>query len=296
MTKHYGFSFIISAVVYVALGFLFLNFLDVKKPILKPKEQVIKIALIRPIPKVIVPPTPTPIIPPVIIPPKKVDKPKARKKIKRVVKKSKKRIVKKRVIKKKKIKRKIKKKKKIAKKRVVKKKIVKKRVIKKPKPKKIIKKIVKQPIFKKPIVKQRQMVQEPEPIIEEFYTAPVPHKVKTVPKISKPIYTPPPPPIPKVDNSALKRSFLTQVRSRIITNKKYPKLALRRHIEGSVRVKFNIDLNGDVSNIRFVSGKSILQKSVRKAVLNSFPINIPQKLREELPINNISVTVNFTIN
>jgi protein TonB len=245
---------------------------------LKPKEQVIKIALIQPIPKVIVPPTPTPIIPPVIIPPKKVDKPKARKKIKRVVKKSKKRIVKKRVIKKKKIKRKIKKKKKIAKKRVVK------------------KKIVKQPIFKKPIVKQRQMVQEPEPIIEEFYTAPVPHKVKTVPKISKPIYTPPPPPIPKVDNSALKRSFLTQVRSRIITNKKYPKLALRRHIEGSVRVKFDIDLNGDVSNIRFVSGKSILQKSVRKAVLNSFPINIPQKLREELPINNISVTVNFTIN
>ena len=73
----YASSFIISAIIYSALTFLFINFLDAKKPLPKPKEKVIKIAVIRlpppPAPKIIVPPTPTPIIiPPVIIPPKKI--------------------------------------------------------------------------------------------------------------------------------------------------------------------------------------------------------------------------------
>lgn len=72
-------------------------------------------------------------------------------------------------------------------------------------------------------------------------------------------------------------------------------MALRRHTEGSVDVIFDIASNGSVSNIRFLNGKSILQKSVRKAVIRSFPINIPNKLKSEFPIYNISVTVNFII-
>lgn len=73
-------------------------------------------------------------------------------------------------------------------------------------------------------------------------------------------------------------------------------MALRRHIEGSVGVMFDIQANGQVSNIRFLNGKSILQKSVRRAVTRSFPINIPSTLQSELPIYNISITVNFKIN
>lgn len=286
----YASSFTISAIVYSALTFLFVHFVDAKKPLPKPKEKVIKIAVIKlpppPAPKIIVPPAPTPIIvPPVIIPPKKVEKAKPKK-----------RIVKKKIVKKK-----------VIKKKIIKKKIVKKKVIEKPKPKKIVKKpiIKKTAIQTKPIIQEAPpIVREPEPIIEEFYEVYTPPKpiARAVPPpqpvYKAPIYVEPPAPIPvqKVDNSAEKRAFLSQVRTQIINNKKYPKLALRRHIEGSVRVKFDISSNGDVSNIRFVSGKSILQKAVRKAVLNSFPISIPQNLSEELPINNISVTVNFNIN
>ena len=99
----------------------------------------------------------------------------------------------------------------------------------------------------------------------------------------------------KEDKSIEKRAFLRRVRNQIINNKKYPKIALRRHIEGSVAVLFDIASNGSVSNIRFLNGKSILQKSVRKAVLHSFPIQVPNRLKSELPMYNISVTVNFKI-
>jgi protein TonB len=278
----------------VILLFLFINFLDAKKTLPKPKEKIIKISIITPPPppppKIVVPPTPKPIIvPPVIVPPKKIEKTKSKKRI------IKKKIVKKRIIKKK-----------IVKKRVIKKKIVKKKIIKKHIPKKIVKKsVIKKSVSEKPVVIPEPIVQERQPFIEELYevyTPPPRPIVRAIPKAPEPVYVAPPTPIytplptPKVDNSAEKRVFLSQVRSQIIANKKYPKIALRRHIEGSVRVKFDIGSSGDVSNIRFISGKSILQKSVRKAVLNSFPISIPNNLREELPINNISVTVNFTIN
>ena len=327
MTKYHGVSFIISSIIYVALGFLFLNFLDAKKPIPKPKERVIKIALLRPIPKIITPPTPVvaPIIPPLIIPPQKIVSskpkpitPKVSKRIKKrrnikkrrkVKKKSvKKRRVKKRRISKKRVKKKrvLKKPRKI-KKRVIKKKRVKKRVVKKRVHKK---KVVKKHVIKRPVIKPTPRVREPEPIIEEIYYPPIvqeerytppprPRVVKrVVPKaVPLPVYTPPPPkPAPKVDNRGAKRAFLTQVRSQIINNKRYPKLALRRHIEGSVTVRFNIGSSGDVSNIRFISGKTILQKAVRKAIIQSFPMGVPSSLRSELPINNVSLTVNFSIN
>jgi len=322
MTKYYGFSFIISSIIYIALGFLFINFLDAKKPIPKPKEKIIKIAVIRPIiPKAITPPTPiTPIVPPVIIPPQKmVSKPKHKQVVPKVVKKLKKKRIRKKRIKRKRIKKKkhIKKKrvkKRVIKKRVVKKKkVIKKRIIKKRVVKKKIKKhSVKKHIAKKHIVKAKPVTREPEPRMEEIYYPPIiqeeiytppPVVQRVVPKAPpRQVYVapapPPPPPMPspKRDNSGAKRVFLSQVRSQIINNKRYPKLALRRHIEGSVTVRFNINSSGDVSNIRFISGKTILQKAVRKAIIQSFPMGIPSNLRSELPINNVSVTVNFSIN
>ena len=121
--------------------------------------------------------------------------------------------------------------------------------------------------------------------------------VKTVePQIIQAPIPPKTAPKQKVNKSAEKRAFLRTVRSQIKANKKYPKMALRRHIEGTVGIMFDIGANGSVSNIRFLNGKSILQKSVRKAVLRSFPIAIPSNLRSELPMYNISVNVNFKIN
>jgi len=271
MTKsHYGSSFIISSLLYTALGFSLLSLLETPKNFTKKSpEQVIKIAVIRPKPKVIVPPIVVP-TPPVVIPPKKIikPKPKPKPKPKKIVKKHK------------------------------------PKVKHKPKHKKIIKKIV-----KKTKPKPKKIIKKVKPIEKDYFT-PAPIRAVEQP-IEKDYFTPAPtraveqPQIPtvtqavtaeKVDKSAEKKAFLNNVRRQIKSNKKYPKIALRRHIEGSVGVMFDIQSNGQVSNIRFLNGKSILQKSVRQAVIRSFPINIPNNVRSELPIYNISVTVHFKIN
>jgi len=257
----YGSSFIISSLLYGALGYTFLVFLDVPKKLTKKTpEKVIKIAVISPKPKVIVPPVVAP-KPPVVVPPKEIvkPKPKPKKVIKKVIKKP------------------------------------------KPKPKKIVKKIKPKPKPKpkKIIHKKKKIVKKVKPIIEEEYFTPEPVEVvKYVePQVIQAAPTPPKPaPKPKADKSAEKRAFLRIVRGQIKANKKYPKMALRRHTEGSVEVMFDIGANGNVSNIRFLNGRSILQKSVRKAVTRSFPISIPANIRSEFPMYNISVTINFRIN
>ena len=239
-----------------------------------------------------------------------VNKPKPKKIVKKkIVKKPKpKKLVKKRVVKKPK---------KIVKK-IVKKKIVKKRVIKKVKPKKIVKKRDIEPIKPKKIIKKREPMPESdssindfqyisyvnreEPIIEEYTPPPVIKQPKRViieeyvepqpRRVVKPAITQE----PKVNKSKIKKVFLSKVRGKIIAHKKYPKMALRRHIQGAVKVKFDITHTGDVSNIQFINGKSILQKSVRNAIRSSFPIDIPNNLKSELPIHDIYITIRFNIN
>ena len=280
----YGFSFILSSIIFAMIGFSFLLFAQkVEKP-KKPKKTVIKIAIITP---------PTPIIKKtiekkiikkeIVVPPKVVvPLPIPKKKI------IKKKIVKKKKIIKKKIIKKIIKKKRI-KKRIVKKKIIKKRV---PKKKIIKKKVVRKKVVKKKITKQKKFVEKKifkevyipiqQPIIKKVI-----HKaVKKSPKVRQ---------VVKVNNSQQKKAFLNRLRSKIIANKKYPRMALRRRIQGNVSVKFDITASGTVSNIRFISGKSILQKSVKNAIQQSFPISIPSVLKSELPIKNISVTIHFNI-
>ncbi len=253
----YGSSFIISSLLYGALGYFLLTFLETHKKLIKESPQkVIKIALI----------TPKPVVfpkPPVVTPPKEIVKPKPKPKkiIKKIVKKP------------------------------------------KPKPKKIVKKIKAKPKPKskpKPKHKPKKIVKKTKPIIEEKfieeeYFEPTEVIKNIEPQIIEEPTPPKPTPKPKADKSTEKRAFLRGVRSQIKANKKYPKMALRRHIEGSVGVMFDIGANGDVSNIRFLNGKSILQKSVRKAVIQSFPITIPSNIRSEFPMYNISVTVNFRI-
>jgi protein TonB len=266
----YGSSFIISSLLYGALGYSLFLFLEKPKKLKqKPNEKIIKIALITPKPKPIVKPKPPVVTPPKeVIKPKPKPKPKPKKVIKKVIKKSK------------------------PKPKPKPKKVVKKI---KPKPKKVHhKKMVHKKVIKKKIVKK------PEPIVEEIYFTETPIIEETVkyvePQVIQAPPTPPKPtPKPKVDKSADKRAFLRRVRSQIKANKKYPKMALRRHIEGSVGVMFDIGVNGDVSNIRFLNGRSILQKSVRRAVTQSFPLSIPANIQSEFPMYNISVTINFKI-
>jgi TonB family protein len=305
----YGFSFILSALVYTLLGISLFSLANVPKILKKPEEESIKISIITPpVVKKVIEAIKVP-TPPMVIPPKKIIK-------KKIVKKTiKKKITPKKVIKK-----------------VVKKKIIEKPVIQKVQPTKVLEEIKPQPIV------------EPEPIYytssivpDETYTyssivEDTPPMVYNEPQIinntmttSAPIYYDDTMPIKEapiqevqvpmaqtvipqtvtqvvpqtiqqtVQDNGAKKAFLNDLRARIIANKEYPQLAKRRHIQGAVDVRFDLTANGEVDNIRFLSGKSILQKGVRKAILRSFPLNIPFEIQNELPMYNISVTVNFNL-
>jgi len=176
-------------------------------------------------------------------------------------------------------------------KKVVKKKVVKKKIIKK----KVIKKILKKKIIKKKVTKKKiitKPMKQPTPVVPPVYVA---HKAITKPKTKEPILKASSEPQSKVKNDHHKKAFLENVRSKIIANKKYPKIAKRRHIEGSVKVRFDITVNGQVTNIRFINGKRVFQKSIRKTLERTFPVSIPNRIRAELPMFDVSVTLHFNI-
>ena len=270
----HSFSFIISSLIFIFVGFsFFLLAQKVKKP-KKTLTPVIRIAIITPVVKKIIEKKP---LPPIIVPLVHIP-PKIKKKIKP------KKVIKKRVIKKKVIKKKIHKKKRVRKKVVKKKKIIKKYTAKKK-------------IIRKKVIKKIEPVVEPiiEPIREQIYI-PTPQPKRVVRAVIKaPIKRVVPKQAPKIDKSAEKQQFLSQVRSQIIANKKYPKMALRRHIQGAVKVKFDITSSGEVSNIHYLNGKTILQKGAKKAIEKSFPITVPSSLKSELTINDIYLTIHFNI-
>jgi len=291
----HSFSFIVSSIIFALIGFsFFLLAQKVEKPKKHILSPVIKIAIITPPIKKVVEKKKIPhvVVPPIPLHHKAHKKIKHKKKIKRKIHK------KKRVVKKKRIK------KKIVKKRVVKKKIIKKRVIK-PKKVEYKDKEIKEPIIqevytppKEVKYKEVEYKEIEEPIIQEVYVPPAPQPKRVIRPIIKaptPIKREAPAKPQRVDKSAEKQQFLSQVRSQIIANKKYPKMALRRHIQGTVKVRFDITASGNVSNIRYINGKSILQKGARKAIERSFPMDIPNYLRSEFPINDISVSIHFNI-
>ena len=269
-------AFLLSSLTFVLLYAIYFM-MPAQKKIVKPApSKVIKIALVTP-PKKLV---------------KKVVKPV----VKKVVKKK---LVKKKIIKKKIIKKPKPKPKKVIKKIIKKKRVIKKKVIKKHKPKRVI---------KKKIIKKKRVEE-----YVETYVAPAPVYVAPKPTVA-PIqrYVPAPKPIsqpivqPTVikstpmaqktpHNNHNKKAFLRNVRSQILANKVYPRIAKRRHIEGSVEVRFDITKSGDVTNIRFINGKSIFQKSIRKTLHQSFPMNIPANVKGELPLFDISVVLHFNI-
>ena len=79
---------------------------------------------------------------------------------------------------------------------------------------------------------------------------------------------------------AKKNRFLNQLRAKINRNKTYPRIAQRRGMQGSTKVRFTILKSGKVGNI-FVSGPKVFHKSAKSAVKKAFPIgtkNVPLSL------------------
>ena len=157
-----------------------------------------------------------------------------------------------------------------------------------------------------PVVKE-------EPVVEEVIPEPVTPKVLPKPEIKKPV-----PKKKKIKkkkkvkkkkvrtrsatnrnvgtkrqgsghaSASQKNRFLATVRQRINRNKSYPRIAKRRGMQGSVRVKFTILANGHVGNIS-ISGPKVFHSSARKAVKRAFPIST-----KNIPVS-LPKTVNLTL-
>ena len=138
--------------------------------------------------------------------------------------------------------------------------LVVKKVEKKPKPKKIVKKQKK----KKPVKKR------------------VRKKKKKASRASSKRAT-----SSRVDPNK-KSQFLASLRAKINRKKSYPRIAQKRGMQGTVKIRFTILKNGRVGNIS-VSGPKVFHNSAKGAVKKAFPINV-----KNAPLS-LPTTVNLSL-
>ncbi len=150
----------------------------------------------------------------------------------------------------------------------------------KPKPKPIIKPKPKK--IKKPKPKPKK-IQKPKPEPKKIEQAkPIEKSKKIVPKeLKTQIKKNKSSLVKKVDTQALekqsilKNEYFNKIRNTINKNKSYPKRAVRRKIQGDVKVKFTISPSGDLISYEIIDGKTIFHNSVANAIKNSFPLKTP---------------------
>jgi protein TonB len=100
---------------------------------------------------------------------------------------------------------------------------------------------------------------------------------------------------PKADLFAQKEIFKSRIRENIITNKRYPRMAKRRRIQGTVHVVFDINNDGMATHIRTSGASNLLQKATKRSIKKSFPIDIPSDIADQFPMRNISINVEFIL-
>ncbi len=146
---------------------------------------------------------------------------------------------------------------------------IEKKVIKEEK-KKSIKKIVKKTL-PKPIKKEEKPVKNA-----------LPQKTNNIPKTQikknknlakKPTFT--------TDTQTIQikqKAYYSQIKEVLNQNKIYPKSALRRGIEGKVKVKFILSKEGTLLSYTILKGKSIFKNSVIQTIQTSFPLIPPNNI------------------
>ncbi|MBF0389077.1 MAG: energy transducer TonB [Desulfamplus sp.] len=100
-------------------------------------------------------------------------------------------------------------------------------------------------------------------------------------------------PIVSQSDKLLAKAYFNSMRLMIEKNKRYPQMARRRNQEGSVRVRFLIDSNGNVNSLEIVKGCSYesLNNAALEAVRKASPFTKPpasiskDALKLELTIN-----------
>lgn len=157
-------------------------------------------------------------------------------------------------------------------------KVIKKPSINKPVVKKIVKKeIVKKPIpvpvkkvIEKPIVKpEPKVIQKPVEVTKEVVEPVKTQVVEPVKEVvEKKVVVQEPKVVVPVFDAQKKASFISGLYAMLDENKKYPRMAKRRKLEGVVEVAFTLEKNGHIKNvILFTScGHKILDKAALKLV------------------------------
>lgn len=169
--------------------------------------------------------------------------------------------------------------------------------------------VVEPEIIKEPIVEKEPEIEEeivPEPIVEKVIPKPIVKKVKKKPEVKKKTKKKKvkkkqvrKKPVRKKVSSrksksskAEKNKFLANIRAKINKHKSYPRIAKRRRMQGSVKVKFTILRSGKVGHIS-VTGPKVFHKSAREAVKSAFPIST-KNAPISLP-SSINITLTYQI-
>ena len=76
----------------------------------------------------------------------------------------------------------------------------------------------------------------------------------------------------KVHSSKGKSQFVARLRTKIDAHKSYPRIARKRGMQGSVKVKFRITSTGKLTGLN-ASGPRIFINSAKRAVKSAFPIS-----------------------
>ncbi len=164
--------------------------------------------------------------------------------------------------------------------------------------------VVEHEIIKEPLSKEEPKIEEeiiPEPIVKKVVPKPVVKKVKKKPEIKKKTKKKK---VRKKQSSkkvsarksksskAEKNKFLANIRATINKHKSYPRVAKKRRMQGSVKVKFTILRSGKVGNIS-LNGPKVFHSSARRAVKSAFPVNA-KKSPIRLP-QSINLTLRYQL-
>jgi len=169
--------------------------------------------------------------------------------------------------------------------------------------------VVEPEIIKEPPPKEEPKIKEeivPEPIVEKVIPKPVVKKVKkkrevkkktkkkkiTKKKVRKKQANKKVSARKSKRSKAEKNQFLANIRAKINKHKSYPRVAKRRRMQGSVKVKFTILRSGKVGKIS-LTGPKVFHNSARAAVKSAFPVNA-KKSPLRLP-QSINLTLRYQL-
>ncbi len=129
-----------------------------------------------------------------------------------------------------------------------------------------------------PIIKPKKMEEEIiKEVVQEIIKEPIPPLEEKVV-------------IPQIDKKELEEKqnlYHEKIKQIIKKNKSYPKRAVRREIEGTVKIKFTISPQGKLISFDIIEGQKIFHKSITQAVQDSFPLTPPKDIFKK----NIDLTL-----